>query len=69
MLTLKEARKRVKEIKEITGDPEHAHGEEDELYHDFVKAVATGEIAGDEAAQIAKVLLKTEKIDFPRWTA
>ena len=67
MLTLKEARKRVNDLKEMIGDAEAAHSAEDKLYRDFLEAIAAGDLAGDEAVKVAKVVLKTKKIDFPRW--
>jgi hypothetical protein len=65
-MNVDEAKRRVENIAAQAGDAEGAHSSEDMLYSDFVRFVATQE--GD-LAEVAKEILKTEKIDFPRWCA
>ena len=48
-------------------DPEVAHGLEDNLYETFIKSIAKD--GPDNLKKIAKKILKTKKIDFPRWCA
>lgn len=61
------ARGKVAYIKSIAGDDESAHAEEDNLYHAFVAAVAKG--PDKELAELAEIILETEKIEFARWCA
>ena len=48
-------------------DPEFAHDEEDKLYHDFVKYIST--LNNHSLSRKAKMILQSQKIDFPRWCA
>ena len=57
----------VKNIEKVKGDAEVAHSMEDEMYRMFVEWVSnTGTV---EQTQMAKELLKTKEINFPRWCA
>jgi hypothetical protein len=78
-MTPEEARATVDSIRIIgRGDPEAAHSMEDNLYHRFVRSVATIlddnkiEITWFDVAEVialAEIILETEDIEFPRWRA
>jgi hypothetical protein len=70
-MTLKQARDRVEEIKRIAADDERAHGMEDDLRADVLKAIATGKHSGGHsgAVVLAQIALSTEDIEFARWCA
>lgn len=57
----------VKDVGAMTGDPEAAHGAEDDLHQAVLLAIATGDC--DDAEGIAREALKTQKLTFPRWCA
>jgi hypothetical protein len=61
------ARKQVEVIRHMAGDPEAAHGAEDSLWADTLRYFA--EVAPAELAELARIVLSTEEIDFPRWCA
>ena len=67
-MKIKDVRLRVKNIKLIinSGDYENAHKEEDNLYHDVLREISKNSY---ESVQLAKEVLKTEKISFDRWYA
>lgn len=50
-------------------DPEAAHGDEDDLRTIALHAIASGDVAGEDAIRLAKLALSTESLDFPRWCA
>jgi hypothetical protein len=52
-------------------DDENAHRNEDELYVGFVKHLATHavDLGGSEVSNLARLVLKTRKIEFHRWCA
>ena len=52
-------------IQELANDPEAAHQIEDALYQDFIEHVA--ERGGEKLARMAREVLRSRKIDFPRW--
>ena len=58
---------RVAEIRRAKNDAEHAHGLEDELYEDVLRAIARG--ACEDVAACCKAALATKRMKFPRWTA
>lgn len=60
-------RGRVSAIEASTGDPEAAHGLEDELHKDFIRYVA--ENGTGKLRQMATEVLKTNSLDFARWCA
>jgi hypothetical protein len=49
-----------------TGDYEAAHGEEDDLWRDVLRAIADG---ADNPRAMAREALETTHIDFERYTA
>lgn len=67
MLTLKEIRRKVIEIKKLVteADNEVAHGEEDRLHQLVLQAIANGTC--EHPALAARVALLTKKIHFDRW--
>jgi len=72
MITPTEVRKRLKEIRAATWDgstiydDEKAHGLEDQLYADVLKAVAAG---STYSQQLARLALNSHLIRFKRWAA
>jgi hypothetical protein len=70
-MTLEQAECMVERIKEAKNyDPEKAHALEDELYTKFARHVASckgWDVTGLE--ELAKIVLKTKRLKFPRWTA
>lgn len=66
MLTPEKARKRVRKIQAMAGDPEAAHGAEDELWREALLAIRDG---SKHPRTLAEIALETESIRFPRWMA
>ena len=62
----KDVRKRVEKIRQMAGDDEMAHGEEDRLWGDVLMAIANG---APKAKKLAQEALKTLDIEFYRWCA
>ena len=67
-MNLTEIEKRVKDIEECIDDYETAHGMEDDLFADFIKHVAHS-LVDENLSEMAKAVLKTKKISFPRYCA
>jgi len=67
-VTLDQVRAMVLEIGQTADDPEVAHAKEDALYQCFVLHVAqtTDDLA---LKRMAKEVLRTRALGFPRWTA
>lgn len=66
-MTLADVNKAVREIEEVRGDDEVAHGKEDALRYRVLEWIADN---GDEASsELARAALKTEQIEFARWCA
>lgn len=63
-MTIKEIRERIEAMKDM--DNELAHGEEDALREDVLKAIAAG---ATNAAELAEEALKSSDLDFTRWYA
>lgn len=61
-----DVRERVRYIALIGGDDEIAHGEEDKLHQDVLRAIADG---ADNAPALARMALDTLNIPFARWCA
>lgn len=66
-MTLQEIKRTVKAIDDVQSDPEVAHGLEDTLFENFTRHVA--KMGDDELQKMARAVLKSKKIDFPRWMA
>jgi hypothetical protein len=66
MITKKEVREKIKELKKYIKerDWEAAHGTEEQIRLDILRAVAEGSV---ESQKLAKIAVKLSKIDFPRW--
>ena len=58
--------RRLDRISEAKGDYEVAHGMEDNLYKDVLRAIANGT---PDPRGLATMALVAEGIDFPRYTA
>lgn len=67
-MTIKEIKERVKRIMtaDQTYDHESAHSQEDNLRKDFIIYVAKRK---DHLSKKAKLILKSNKDNFPRWCA
>ena len=69
-MTIKEIQERVGHIRNSKEDYEYAHGEEDVLYHDFVKHVAKANVSDlYKLGKMAQEILKTKRIRFARHCA
>ena len=69
-MTLKQIKKRIKKIKDMSSDDECAHSEEDLLREDFIKYIS--EISRYDLDGInykAELILSTNDIKFARWCA
>lgn len=65
-VTPDDVRFRVAEIAAMADDPEAAHGFEDSLWSEVLRAIAKG---ADDPAGLARAALETLELDFPRWRA
>lgn len=64
---LTEIRRRIRAIKKASvGDVEAAHGFEDDLLEDTLKAIADGDV---DSVALAQAALKVKKLKFARHTA
>jgi hypothetical protein len=66
-MTKEDIEKAVQEIKDTNSDAEVAHSLEDGLRERFIDYVAS--TAQVELAEMARLVLSTDEIDFPRWCA
>jgi hypothetical protein len=66
-MTKEDIEKAIKQIKGYAHDPEFAHSLEDALRGRFIDYVAN--TAHVELAEMARLVLSTDEIDFPRWSA
>lgn len=62
--TAEEIRLRLMEIIQRRSEPDVAHGLEDDLHQDTLKAIAAG---APNARELAAEALKSMEIEFPRW--
>jgi hypothetical protein len=67
MMNAEMVRQRVEKIRAMAGDDEAAHGEEDNLREDLLRAIANGECVNPQ--DCAQIALTTNDIDFARWCA
>lgn len=65
-MTVDEVHAAVAAIDQASGDPETAHGLEDDLRRDVLRAIANG---APDGAALAAAALQTEEFDFDRWCA
>ena len=66
-MKIKEIERRIEEIGVKSGDYEAAHELEDTLYADFIRYIAKSK--GRSLQKKARLILKTESMDFPRYTS
>lgn len=66
-MTEKQIQEWIAYIERATGNPELAHIHEDNLRREFIQYIA--EDYEGSLARKARLILVTEDIDFPRWTA
>jgi hypothetical protein len=66
-MTLIEVKARVAAIFGAAGDPERAHGLEDELYLDVLRAIATGRCLDYPPEDFAEEALRASAVSFPRY--
>lgn len=66
-MNVEEIQKRVEALRGY--DSEIAHGEEDQLHQDVLKAIAGGEYSKETMVEMAKAALKTLEVEFDRWYA
>jgi phosphate uptake regulator len=58
---------RIEAIRAMASDDEMAHGEEDSLYEDILRAIAEGTCENPQ--ECARLALTTQDIEFHRWGA
>jgi hypothetical protein len=66
-LSVDDVKKRVEEIRGFSGDDECAHGAEDSLWEEVLRAISEGEC--DDPKGCAAAALTTGDIPFSRWYA
>jgi hypothetical protein len=66
-MTLIEVKARVADILGAAGDSEIAHGLEDELYLDVLRAIATGRCLDYPPEDFALEALRASEVPFPRY--
>lgn len=66
-ITPETVRQTVERIREAAGDDEAAHGMEDELHFDVLKAIAEGTCENPQ--ECARLAIQTAEIGFARWYA
>jgi hypothetical protein len=69
-MTVEEIRARVEKVRALAldeRDNEDAHGEEDDLYRDVLRAIAAGQC--EDPAACAAEAVKTAEFDYDRWYA
>jgi hypothetical protein len=66
-VTADEIKARVAAVYAAKGDPEVAHGLEDQLWADVLQSIATN--WAENPRYFAELALMTQAIDFPRWRA
>jgi hypothetical protein len=59
----------IQTMRENAKDNEWAHGLEDSIREQALGAIASGEVTGDEARDLARLALSTSAIKFDRWYA
>lgn len=65
-MDLNDVNERVLRIAAASGDDEHQHSSEDDLYRDVLRAIADG---APNAAELATAALKSQTLHFSRWSA
>lgn len=67
MMTVADVAARVQAIRSSAGDDEVAHGMEDDLHQDVLRAIADGRC--EDVRGCATAALETKTIKFARWCA
>lgn len=67
MMTVEEVRARIEALEVVKHDDEAAHGAEDRLYQDIVRAIANGTCV--DAVSCCEEALRSVAIPFGRWCA
>ena len=65
-VTIEYIQQELSQIREIAGDNEYAHRDEDALRHKVLHAIADGT---PNPAELAAEVLKSTEIEFCRWCA
>jgi hypothetical protein len=65
-MTIDDVRRTVVKIESVSDDDERAHGMEDGLHQDVLRAIALG---ATDPAGLARAALETQNIKFARWCA
>jgi hypothetical protein len=65
-MNARDVERRVESIREMAGDPEVAHAEQDALYRDVLVQISKG---SGRSAALASAALKVESVKFARWYA
>lgn len=65
-MTLEDAQRGVDKVRAMAGDNEGAHSEEDAFHMAVLASIAAG---CENPAELAKIALQTEAIDYERWYA
>lgn len=69
-LTVKKAQKIINKIEKLKSDPEAAHSYESNLRSRFIDEISKGYHKDPiKIIELAKIIISTDKISFPRWTA
>jgi len=63
------AQEMVERIRAGADDDESAHTAEDRLHLTVLRAIASGDLTGVEAVEVARIAASTDDIDFARWCA
>lgn len=58
-------RSEIKDIEDMSHNPEVAHEMEDDLYTDFIQFIANS--SNNEFSKLAQEVLKAKEINFRRW--
>ena len=66
MMTKEEILQAVQKIRDIAGDDERAHSQEDALREGFIEFIVE---RNGELGELARLVLSTNEIDFARWCA
>lgn len=65
-MTTDDLERRIERLRMIASDDEAAHGEEDSIWEDVLRAIAGG---SGNAIELAALALTTQGIEFCRWYA
>lgn len=66
-MDIEDVNRRLADIERVKDDFECAHGMQDALFRDALRAIADGET--DDVASLALAVLRVDSIDFARYMA